>query len=167
MILYRSSPKRQEPDYSYRYTASVDGVLTKTSGYMYFYNNETIANGDIVMGNNVTQACQMLMYCSNFNGNVTVSANTNNCYEMVYRCPNFGKNIYIKGTSSTRDTFNAWLIVDYQTPDKRKNIWIHSSIESYLRSAYPSSVLTWTDMSDGNGFYNATKNIYVYNNYSG
>ena len=52
----------------------------------------------------------------------------------------------------------------------QKNIHFNSVLNNVFNKtmSYESVIgkaITWTDMEDGNGFYNTTYNIYCYNNY--
>jgi hypothetical protein len=60
--------------------------------------------------------------------------------------------------------------VDNTGKSLRKNIFFNPKFNSAFNVSNQQSLvyraITWTDMSDGNGFYNAAYNIYCYNNYT-
>jgi hypothetical protein len=73
-------------------------------------------------------------------------------------------NVYIDGV----DTTNASLYYAFYNTgsDYQKNIFINSQYENVvLNGSIIGSNPTWEPIGDGNGYFNSTYNIYVYNNY--
>ena len=96
-----------------------------------------------------------------------------NMYHMMDNCISFGSDIYVNCLTSTASIPNHTLNVKGLflncNSRKRKNIHFNAGFNSSFNNTLGSNTLaginiTWTAMT--NGFYNATYNIYCYNNYN-
>lgn len=131
-------------DYSATYTATINGELQRGSCFG-SYTDNTLFNSPIVIGNNIDQ-----------------------CIYTLRGCSNFGSDVYIKGNSYR--AINAYGMFFQTSNSKRKNIHFNRVFDPIFynnNNGYDLvfSRLTWQNMT--NGYYNATFNIYCYNNYSG
>lgn len=101
------------------------------------------------------------------NQNIIIGNEVKNCYAMMAQCTNFGKAIYFKG--NVYRFMNTVNMIRGTKNSLRKEIWFNSVFNNRFNVASTLSIvgnnITWTDMD--NGFYNATYNIYCYNNYAG
>lgn len=142
MILYKSSHSGGISDKSEQYTVKYDGSVQQGSACSYF-SHDDIINSSIEVGNNICDVTWMLDYCTNF-----------------------GNDVYIKG-NTLRDLKVRGLFA-YCNNSLQKNVHFNSVFNGIFNNTINSiagGLIEWTDMT--NGFYNATFNIYCYNNYSG
>ena len=142
-------------------------------------------NSTIIFGNNVRYCMNMFNGCTAFNKPVTINGAVN-CRQLLYRATWFNSPVYLHGNQLNDIAFMLELCPEFHsdvyissinTQLNIYNAFIHNSIRLHFNSAMnsvfnkssgyrrDSSGITWTDMSDGNGFYNTAYNIYCYNNY--
>lgn len=111
------------------------------------------------------ECSQMFTGCTSLNQPITIGKNATSIHRILFGDTNFNSDVYIRSTSIYADVSyynNAFGNV--------KGVKLHfnpvmNNIFNDYR-AYGNTEISWTDMSDGNGFYNTTRNIYCYNNYS-
>lgn len=105
---------------------------------------------------------------SAFNQNIYIPSQINNLYHTFANCKSFSKNVYIQGTYRVLNVAGMFNGCDNT---KRKNIFFNKALNSTFGQTGGTSVIgasiTWTNITGNVGFYNATYNIYCYNNYSG
>ena len=107
-----------------------------------------------------------------FKSDIYIGAGCENVTYMMRNCLNFGNNIYIKSENlPSRAAVVAMLI--NTTNSRTKNVYIRPSMNAIFNGTGSTesltswaSGITWTAMANGRGFYNATANIYVYNDYT-
>ncbi len=144
-------------------------------------------NQPITIPENATDCSTMFYGCYNFNQNIwwlkkvtnasSMFASTNmNQYGIVFnreikdlsycfrRSNIVPQHIYIRG----KNVINAVGMLNNVPNTRRINVWIDIGVNSYFnkKNAYSiiNAYITWTNMT--NGFYNASKNIYVFTNYN-
>ena len=107
MILYRSVLQTGGKDYSASYTATVNGVLQKSS-CAYALGGNTTFNSPVTIGNNVKSCQYMFSGCYNFNQNITIPNSVTNTVSMFMFCNNFNQNIVIPNSvTNTYRMFNG------------------------------------------------------------
>lgn len=167
MILYRCNPKSSGAgDYSTTYTAKIDNVTHLGScAFKYSGNSTYTPSSTLTIGNNV-ERCDSMFFNSKVNCDVVIGNKVSIMHRM-FANTNYGKNVYLKGTSYRFINVNSMFANCNNSI--RKNIFFHSSFNNKFNLTTTDSVvggsITWATMT--NGFYNATYNVYCYNNYSG
>ena len=128
----------------------------------YMFNSCNNLNQPIKIGNNVINCYCMFTNCYNFNQQIVIPSSVNHMYYAFANCYNMNQNIYIKRSTTPFNCvkmFNSW------NNQHRINIFCPTLSLLKATTATTSIVgraITWTDME--NGCYNATENIYLYNN---
>ncbi len=136
----------------------------------YMFYNCVNFNQPVTLGNNVNNCNQMFRSCQKFNQPVTIPISVGSINQMFPYCNSFNSDIYVKGNQNRRLTCaHMFLNVTNVT---RKNIWFNNVFNNVFNQTYNGWSITgtsvsWTQMADGNGFYNEGYNIYCYNNYEG
>lgn len=109
-----------------------------------------------------------MFYNSAFNKDIYIPSQINNLFHTFANCKSFSKNVYIQGTYRVINVAGMFLNCDNT---KRKNIFFNNALNGQFGQSGSTSVIgapiTWTNITGNVGFYNATYNIYCYNNYSG
>ena len=129
---------------------------------------------DVYVGKYVTSCNNMLSYCADFNNNVYIGENVIFAEYALDFCTNFSSHIYFKGNTLREFRASGMLhfagIIDWDGNYYNKYLHCHKNFAPavYNANLFDSySPLSWTPLSDNNGWYNSTYNIYLYNNYSG
>ena len=174
--------------YSFNQSVNISDSVTNCQNML---RNCSNFNAPITIGNNVATCANMLTGCTNYNLPITipygvtncsymlysdtsfnhpviVPASATNCVAMLISCNSFGSDVYFEHTSYTPMLANS--MFDSTNKSLRKNIHFHPSMNNVFnvtsyRNTIVSDSISWTDMEDGNGFYNTYYNIYCYNNY--
>ena len=103
---------------------------------------------------------------------ITIPEKTHNCARMFFGCTNFSKNIYVKWPADGGVPFPTYAnTVNFFARcnnSLRKNIFYNNKYDVFFHNTTASTsivgaAITWTSIT--NGYYNATYNIYCYNNY--
>ena len=99
----------------------------------------------MIIPNSVTDINYAFSGCSSFGSTVTIEPGGTalNVYGMFYHCNNSLKKTIICAPEDTAKF----------TIDDRNSV-------------IASSAISWKALGDGNGYYDSTYNIYIYNNYS-
>ena len=161
-------------------------IINATNCYNMFYRC-TNFNQPIVIGDNV-DTTWILYNCTNFNSPVTFGNNcriwapfevsifnsdirikglNTNCSWLVYNCNSFGANIYIDWIGNNAALVNC---ISSNTNALQKSFHVTSEATDFMLNQYlvyaGSQVKpTYEALGDGNGYFNAAYNIYIYNNY--
>lgn len=138
----------------------------------YCFDACSIFNQPVNIPNGVSNCAYALMNCDLFNQNVIVPASVNDMTRLLWNSLEWGANLFIKGTVERTikvselfgDVFGSYVRINMQ---KVKNVFFNSALDTTMRNINAGVTMTWTNMSDGNGFYNTQYNIYCYNNYAG
>ena len=130
----------------------------------YMFANCDNFNQQVTIPDNVTDCTFMFRSCSKFNQPITIPSSVTSCENMFRNCPNMSSNIYINNKVGIDVSY---MLRSYNT-QKRINVFCNN-IATLNKTASGESLtgtdITWT--STTNGYYNATYNIYIYNNYGG
>lgn len=134
----------------------------------YMFVNCNNFNQPVIIDSNVESIIHsMFKGCRNFNQSVTIGPNVINCYALFENSYTASFDLYIKGKTFR----NISLTRACTNTSGLKNIWFNKVLQNQINKAGAQSLIgntiTWTDMSDGNGFYNEYYKIYCYNNYEG
>ena len=117
------------------------------------------------------QCTSMFFGCTSFNQAVTIPINVRLMENMFANCTGFGNSIYIKGNDTVQRQFQyATGMFRNCNKQKRKCIYVNNVYEGMFRgnaagNSVVGAVITWANIT--NGYYNATYNIYIYNDYEG
>lgn len=160
--------------------------LTDTNMSNYFSGNTTV-NKAFVLRYYIQDATNMFNGCTNFNCPISMQSKIENASDMFHNCTNFNQDLMIIGTSNMSNMFRN--CVNFYAPIAiySENISNVSNMYYGLGNTYKHDILcypeatsvliqnnsansitgtdiTWTAMDGGNGYYNTTYNIYIYNN---
>lgn len=115
---------------------------------------------------NTNYSCdQMFTGCTSLNQPITIGKNARSIHRILFGDTNFNSDIYIRSTSIYADvSYYNYAFANVKGVKLHFNPVMNNIFNDYR--AYGNTEISWTDMSDGNGFYNTTRNIYCYNNYS-
>lgn len=118
----------------------------------------------VKVGNNVKDLSNMFYGAGTSSGttyNITVPATAQNCQNMVGSCR--GGNIYFKNSNLTQTNVKG--LVNGSSTSYQKNIFC-TNAEIFTATSAATSItgqaITWAPIL--NGYYNASYNIYIYNN---
>lgn len=127
--------------------------------------NCTNFNSPITFGNN----CRIWspFEVSNFNSDIRIKGLNSNCSWLVYNCNSFGANIYIDWIGNNAALVNC---ISNKTNSISKSFHVTSEATDFMLNqnlVYAGSQVkpTYEALGDGNGYFNAAYNIYIYNNY--
>ena len=113
----------------------------------------------------ITRNCShMFANCTNLSGNIHIQYGTSNYDQMFWNTPNV-TDIYFNLQGSPFTRFNFTNILD--TASLNTSIQHNLHCASFVDSALCNYILgneAWTNMEDGNGYYNTQYNLYIYNN---
>lgn len=141
--------------------------------YNYAFTNCLKLNQPIIIEDCIEGASMegMFMGCTNFNQVVTIPKNVSFLSNMFANCTGFGNSIYMKGNVARPQLLIVGGMFRNCNKSKRKNIYYNNIYDNRFTLNNTSSVIganiTWTALSSGNGYYNSTHNIYLYNDYEG
>ena len=136
-------------------------IPDKVLNCAYMFNNCGNFNQPITIPDNVTNCAYMFQWCYNFNKSVTIGYNVLTCAYMFNNCRNLNQNIYIKSTK----TSNVVRMLYNHNNQKMINLFctnLASLNKTTAATSLVGAAITWTAMT--NGYYNATYNVYLYNN---
>ena len=116
--------------------------------------------------NGSTNIASMLSQCHNFNSDIRIKSLGNAC-SLLLNCSNFAANVYIDALSNTA---NLYTVIGFSNNSLSKAIHIPSDLTDFVLNqylCYNGSAIqpAFEALGDGNGYYNATYNVYIYNNY--
>jgi hypothetical protein len=131
----------------------------------YMLSNCSGFNNDVYIPDGI-QNMAYAFYNTSLNRDVHIPMTVKNLYN-AFGASKFAANLYIDGTYD-RGIYATDMMFGISR-DLRKNVFFNSCFNSTFnnRYCYTSNPLEWTDMTDGNGFYNTQYNVYCYNNYAG
>ena len=139
-----------------------DSVIHCSSMFYYCLNLDQ----PIKVSNNADNCQAMFSYCINLNSPITISRSVLYVNNMFQNCTKFASNIYFEG-GAIRSVGN---MLNNTNRSLQKNIFCRSATP-FLGTAAENSItgtaITWSQMADGNGYYNTTWHIDIYNNYTG
>ena len=121
-------------------------------------------NQPITIPDNVTNMDHTFNNCPNFNQPVTIGNSVTNMYYAFNNCTSFGSSLYFKNSSKLT---NVCYMFQYCNNSLRKYIYCNNATPFLNTGRYNSitgGLVTWSTMD--NGYYNATYNIYIYNNWT-
>ena len=153
--------------------------------FMYAYN----FNQPVTIPNSVTTAGSMFYGANRFNSPVTIGDNVKSCSYLFGNATNYAQpttfpsnvtdvsrafaniagvnDIYFERNEYGSITTEGMLYNKLNTV--RTNVHFNPILNNLFNVTNAKSIMgaavTWTDMEDGNGFYNETRNVYCYNNY--
>lgn len=127
-------------------------------------------NQNIRIPANAISCCQMFENCYLYNpSNITIPQNVNNVVNMFRNCNNLSTNIYFEGDNNINAANMLYGVYDSHT-SAIINIYCRNSLP-FIGNATANSIrggsITWSQMADGNGYYNTTYRFNIYNNYTG
>lgn len=169
MIAYRCLRAGGEKDTSPSYLVKAvnAGIETfQNASLAYLYKDNNTFNEPIVIGNNVFDLTGMFAN-SAYNQDLVIPEKVYTLNNLLFGTNQFAKNIYIKGDNTTRSYLFVVNMLNYHANNKIVNIYVHKSLDAYIRDGHIKLPISWTNRSDGNGFFNITQNIFVFNNYGG
>lgn len=155
----------------------------------YLYSDCVSLTGAPICSNCVRNMAGAYSNCRLIQGEPAISPmTTTNLYYAYYECPNIYGNLYLIARSSLLESyvFNIDNAFTGRDTSNRLNIFIQNFTYNFYNNTteqwepgydciwssqiHNSNIigtpLVWTDMEDGNGFYNEEANIYVYSNYN-
>ena len=154
----------------------------------YLYNNCVSLTGAPICSNCVRDMAYAYSNCRLIQGEPAISPmTTTKLYYAYYGCPNIYGNLYLIARSRLESYgFNIDNAFTGRDTSNRLNIFIQNFKYNFYNnttgqwepgydcpwdnqirnSNIIGTPLVWTDMEDGNGFYNEEANIYVYSNYN-
>lgn len=130
----------------------------------------TAFNKAVNLTEGITNCSNMFRNDYLFNQSLTIPSTATNCDNMLYHCYNYTKNIYFSGNVENVRTVNM-LAGKYN--NRKINIFYNGQVGNiwgancFLRYIINGKQIGLAAMSDGNGYYNSTVNLYYYNNYGG
>lgn len=131
-----------------------------------FLSNCSNFNSPVTFGNNC-YIWSPFGYSPNFNSDIRIKGLNSNCSWLVYNCSSFGANIYIDWIGNNAVLTNC---ISNNTNSIAKSFHVTSDatdlmLNQYLVYAGSQVKPTYEALGDGNGYFNAAYNIYIYNNY--
>lgn len=117
---------------------------------------------DVIIGDNYYNGYHAFWSLPNFNQNVYIGNNVVDYQHMFYNCTNFNSDVYIN-TGNT-NIMTSMMFANIAGVKLHFSPNLNSRFN--MAGVFFGTTISWTDMSDGNGFYNSEYNIYCYNNYT-
>ena len=105
--------------------------------------------------------------CSNFNQDMIIPNSVNNMQYTFRSCNAFGSTVTIKPGGTAMNVYGMFLQCNNSL--KKTIICAPEDTAKFTvndRNSVIAGSIAWTALGDGNGYYNSTYNIYIYNNYS-
>lgn len=167
MIAYRCLRAGGEKDTSPSYLVKVvnAGIETyQNASLASLYRDNNSFNEPIVIGNNVINLSGMFAN-SAYNQDLVIPEKVYSLNELLWNTSQYARNIYIKGNRTTRGYLYAYNMLNNHANNKRVSIYVNNSLD-FIKGQIDWT-MAWTNRTDGNGYYNSSYNIYLYNNYGG
>ena len=174
-------------DFNFNQPVTIGPNVTRCN---YMFNWCYNFNQPVTIGQNVVNCNHMFNRCLKFNQPIIIPESVVDCGWMfdVNQGTSWGlanniipvPDVYFKGRSfrniRTAAMFGRSARINSveqhnNTRGIRVNVHYNVAIENQMLangvSSFTGTDITWTAMSDGNGYYNTSANIYLYNNYEG
>ena len=128
-----------------------------------FFQDCSKFNQPFIIPDNITDIYSILGNCYEFNQPFIVPENVKTVSYAFWNCYNLS-NIYFKNSSNI--TACSGMVRRFGVSSyNRINIWCNNT-SPFTQGSIVGQSITWDTMLDGNGYYNTTFNVYLYNNYS-
>ena len=141
---------------------SVTNMASTFSSCYNFNQPVTILDG-------VTNMPNTFYYCSNFNQPVTIPDGVTNMISTFSYCNNFNQPVYFHNSLKLSQTTTKNMFGGVHDNSLIRSIYCDNAtpfLGTALSNSITGTAVTWSALPDGNGYYNALYNIYIYNNWT-